>query len=68
MKILVHYRGMSRKISPNREVKAIKALLSAEDIEMAKELTKERGIKLQAFYGQAIRDAIKGGANGTRNA
>ena len=67
--MFVHYRGMSRKNSSNNslEVKAIKALLSSEDIAQAKAITSEMGIKLQAFYGQSIRKAIREASNGSRN-
>lgn len=65
MKIFVHYRAMSRKNSTNNtEVKAIKALLSSDDMARAKVLTHNLGIKLQAFYGQAIRKAIKEASDG----
>jgi len=58
---------MSAKNETNREVKAIKALLSTEDIERSKRIADERGMKLQAFYGNAIRKATEEASRGTRN-
>lgn len=55
---------MSRKSSSNiPTVKAIKAVLSPEDIAKAKEITRTQGIKLQNFYGHAIRSAVKEAEN-----
>ena len=62
--------GMKSKISHQKnsyEVKAIKALLSAEDVERSKRIADERGMKLQAFYGIAIRKATEEATRGTCN-
>ena len=47
------------RVKNNTELKAIKALLTPDEVRRAKELASERGLKLQAFYGQAIRKAIE---------
>lgn len=58
---------MSRKDSSISEVKAVKVLLSNEDVANAKRIAVERGMKLQAFYGMAIRQATKEATCGARN-
>ena len=58
---------MRTKISNQSEVKAVKVLLSNEDVANAKRVADERGMKLQAFYGMAIRQATKEATCGARN-
>lgn len=58
---------MRTKISNQTEVKAVKVLLSNEDVANAKRVADERGMKLQAFYGMAIRQATKEATCGARN-
>jgi len=57
---------MSANNVTKRKVKAVKVLLSDEDVQNAKRVADERGMKLQAFYGMAICKATEA-ANGTRN-
>lgn len=58
---------MSAKNITKTEVKAVKVLLSNEDVANAKRVADERGMKLQAFYGMAIRQATREASCGTRN-
>ena len=57
---------MSANNVTKKQVKAIKVLLSDEDVQNAKRVANERGMKLQAFYGIAICKATEA-ANGARN-
>lgn len=58
---------MKTKILDQMKVRAVKILLSDDDVVQAKKAANERGMKLQAFYGIAIRKATEEATRGARN-